>query len=332
MDRFAHGGLDEPPRARQDKAMGRPLRTTAGGLIYHVLNRANRRATLFEGADEYAAFLRTLAEAQREHPMRLLAYCVMPNHWHLVVWPERDRELSRFVGWLTLTHTQRRHAARGTAGSGHLYQGRFKSFPVEADDHLLVVCRYVERNAVRAGLVARAADWPWGSLYQRGHGPAAGRPALAESPVPWPPAWAAWVDTPQTAAEEAALRRCVRRGRPFGGSGWVEQTVTAFRLGSTLRRPGRPRKPPNSAQRLLFDETVPDTNGTSLGRKCLHPSALGSKSRPMRLATSHVAQAGEVSFLGRRALGAPAPRSRRPRNVKPAKHLRLKEVPFVPDT
>jgi putative transposase len=252
--------LDRSAPDQQDKVMGRPLRTTIGGLVYHVLNRANRRAALFAGADEYAAFLRTLAEAQQEHPMRLLAYCVMPNHWHLVVWPERDRELSRFVGWLTLTHTQRRHAARGTVGSGHVYQGRFKSFPVEADDHLLVVCRYVERNAVRAGLVARAAEWPWGSLYQRvrGAGAEADRPMLAEPPVPWPQGWAAWVDSPQTAAEEAVIRRCMRRGRPFGRSGWVEHTVAAFGLGSTLRRPGRPRKAPNPAQRLLFDETVPD--------------------------------------------------------------------------
>src|SRR5262249_15619736 len=134
-------------------AMGRPQRTQAGGLVYHVLNRANRRAQMFNHDGDYAAFLRTLADAQAEHPMRLLAYCVMPNHWHLVLWPEQDRRLSPFVGWLTLTHTQRWHAYRRSAGSGHLYQGRFKSFAVEADDHLLALCRYVERNALRAGLV-----------------------------------------------------------------------------------------------------------------------------------------------------------------------------------
>jgi putative transposase len=166
--------------------MGRPLRTTAGGLVYHALNRANRRATLFEQADDYAAFLRVVREGQQLHPVRLLAYCLMPNHWHLVAWPEQDRELSRLVGWVTVTHTQRWHAQRGTAGSGHLYQVRFKSFPVTADAHLLVVCRYVERNALRAGLVARAEDWPWGSLYQREQGAQEDRPELAAPPVPLP--------------------------------------------------------------------------------------------------------------------------------------------------
>jgi putative transposase len=121
-----------------------------------------RRAPLFGEPGDYEAFLRVLAEAQAEQPMRVLAYCLMPNHWHLVLWPEKDRELSRFAGWLTLAHTQRWHAFGGTVGSGHVYQGRFKSFPVEADAHVLMVCRYVKRNALRAGLVARAEDWPLG--------------------------------------------------------------------------------------------------------------------------------------------------------------------------
>jgi putative transposase len=234
--------------------MGRPLRTAAGGLIYHALNRANRRAALFDGPGDYAAFVQAMAEAQAEHPVRLLAYCVMPNHWHFVLWPEHDRTLSRFVGWLTLTHTQRWHARRGTVGSGHLYQGRFKSFPVEADEHVLVVCRYAERNALRAGLAARAEDWPWGSLYQRLHPGEPGRPLLSEPPLPLPRDWVEWVNRPLTAAEEGAVRHCVRRGQPFGSGAWVEQTVAAFGLAPTLRRPGRPRRRGNASQRLLFDE------------------------------------------------------------------------------
>src|SRR5215471_15712591 len=110
--------------------MGRPCRTQAAGIVYHVLNRANGRAALFPDAADYAAFVGLLAEAQAEQPMRLLFYCLMPNHWHLVPWPEEERCLSAFVASLTLTHTQRWHAARGTTGSGHLYQGRFKSFPI----------------------------------------------------------------------------------------------------------------------------------------------------------------------------------------------------------
>ena len=196
--------------------MGRALRITVGGFVYHALNRANRRATLFHGPDDYAGFLQVLAEAQREQPMRLLAYGIMPNHWHLVLWPMHDRDLSRFVSWVTLTHTQCFHARHGTVGSGHLYQGRFKSFPVEGDEHLLILGRYVERNALRAGLVGRAEAWPWGSLYQRERGDGAGRPALAVPPVPWPAGWLDWVNQPQTVAEEEAIRKCSRRGRPYG--------------------------------------------------------------------------------------------------------------------
>src|ERR1700693_3939953 len=127
--------------------MGRALRAAAGGLVYHALNRAKGRRTRVEKPADYEAFERVLSEAQGEHPVPLLAYCVMPNHWHLVVAPVRDGDLSRFLGWVTLNYTQRWAARRHTTGSGHLYQGRFKSFAVEADEHFLTVCRYVERNA-----------------------------------------------------------------------------------------------------------------------------------------------------------------------------------------
>src|ERR1700731_45003 len=118
----------------------------------------------------------------------------MTNHWHLLLWPEQDGTLSPFVGWLTMTHTQRWHAYRGTVGSGHLYQGRFKSFVVEADEHLKTVCRYVERNALRAGLVKHAEAGAWGSLRQRQSGAEEGWPALTAGPLALPQDWTAWVN------------------------------------------------------------------------------------------------------------------------------------------
>src|SRR5687768_11549777 len=105
--------------------MGRPLRAAAGGHVYHALNRANARLRIFFTDDDYAAFERVLAEGVARFDTRLCAYCLMPNHWHLVLWPRADGELSAFVRWVTLTHTQRWHARRRNAGSGHLYQGRF---------------------------------------------------------------------------------------------------------------------------------------------------------------------------------------------------------------
>jgi putative transposase len=146
--------------------MGRPHRAAEGGYVYHVLNRANARMTIFEHDGDYEAFERVLLEAVERTEMRLLAYCLMPNHWHLMVWPRKDGELSRFVGWLTLTHTQRWHAHRGSAGAGHVYQGRFKSFPIQEDDHLWTVGRYVERNPLRANLLRCAEQWRWSSLFR----------------------------------------------------------------------------------------------------------------------------------------------------------------------
>ena len=123
--------------------MGRPLRASEGGWVYHVLNRATARLPIFEKPADYEAFERILAEGVERYEMRLLAYCLMPNHWHLLVWPQADGDLSRFMAWVTLTHTQRWHAHRGSAGTGHVYQGRFKSFPVQEDEHFYTVCRYV---------------------------------------------------------------------------------------------------------------------------------------------------------------------------------------------
>ena len=154
------------------RGMGRALRIAAGGFAYHVLNRANARMRIFDKPKDYEAFERILADAVRRVKMRLLAYCVMPNHWHLVVWPREEGDLSTFVGWLTLTHTQRWHAHRHSVGSGHVYQGRFKSFLVESDEYLWTVCRYVERNALRAGLCERAEEWRWSSLWRREFGDA----------------------------------------------------------------------------------------------------------------------------------------------------------------
>jgi len=220
--------------------MPRGSRHAPGGLVYHALNRAVARLPLFQKEGDYAAFERILDEALVEHPTRLLAYCVMPNHWHLVVWPERDGELTAFVRWLTHTHAMRWHAHYHTGGTGHLYQGRFKTFPIEADTHLHTVLRYVERNPLRANLVARAENWRWSSLGRRQAGDPAIETVLHPWPIVRPSNWLAVVNEPQTAGELAAVRRAVVRGNPYGTPDW--QTTIAGRLGlqSTLRPRGRP--------------------------------------------------------------------------------------------
>jgi putative transposase len=219
--------------------MPRRLRHAAGGYVYHVLNRAAGRATLFAKPADYGAFRKVLVEAHDWLPMRLLAYSLMPNHWHLVLWPAEDGDLSEYMRWLTVTHTQRWHAHYHTEGTGPLYQGRFKAFPIAEDEHLLTVVRYVERNPLRANLVTSAAQWRWSSLGQVAFGLAG--PPLDAGPVPRPGNWVEYVEAAQTEAELAAIRRSVSRGAPFGAEGWQKQTAEALGLQSTLRPRGRPK-------------------------------------------------------------------------------------------
>jgi putative transposase len=172
--------------------------------------------------------------------MRLLAYCIMPNHWHLVVWPRHDGDLSRFMNWLTLTHTQRWHQHRHTVGEGHVYQGRFKSLPVETSEYLLTVCRYVERNPVRTGLVERVEQWRWSSAGQRG----AAQLTIpqGERPMEQPVDWLDWVNEGEPHEQVHAVRRSVTKGQPYGSEPWIAQMVTQWNLGATLRDRGRPKK------------------------------------------------------------------------------------------
>jgi putative transposase len=142
---------------------------------------------------------------------------------------------------LTTTHVRRWHRHRHSDGRGHLYQGTYKSFPVQDDAHFLTVARYVERNALRANLAQRAEAWQWGSCWRREHGSPQERGILSEWPVPRPADWLGWVNEPQTETELAALRESVRRGRPFGGPDWQARTAEALRLQFTFRRRGRPK-------------------------------------------------------------------------------------------
>ena len=216
--------------------MPRTLRASRGGYCYHVLNRGNGRARVFHKDGDYAAFVKLLKEADERTPIRLLAYCLMPNHFHLVVWPPHDGDLSDYMKWLMNAHVRRYQ--RHYRSSGHIWQGRFKAFPIEQDEHLLIVLRYVERNALRANLVERAQDWGWSSLYGGdGEGP-----MLDAGPVRRGRQWLDYVNEPQTEAEVKRLRESVQRGRPFGQEAWLTKTAAELGLEASLRPRGRPRK------------------------------------------------------------------------------------------
>jgi putative transposase len=215
-------------------------RNAPGGLVYHVLNRANGRLRLFKNDDDFLAFERVLLLAHRRTSIRILDWCVMSNHWHLVLWPEGDDELTTFVRWLTLTHAQRWKHAHAAVGHGHLYQGRFKSFPIEQDEHLLTVLRYVERNPVRAGLVRRSQQWRWGSCHVRQNRAHELYPLLSAWPVSRPSRWLQTVDLPQSESEEKMVKLCIARNRPAGSDTWTQRMAKALTLDYTLRPRGRP--------------------------------------------------------------------------------------------
>ena len=227
--------------------MPRLPRPVADGLIYHALNRGNNRAAVFHSAADFAAFLGALAQTRERYPFMLFGYCLMTNHFHLLLAPGPGQSISRILQSLTVAHTWHYHKRRG--GSGHVWQGRFKSPVIQDDDHLLVVLRYIEANPLRAGMVKAAGDYRWSSFGYHGLGkpdellgvlPAWER--LGRSDAVRQTAWHKWVHTPLTEKELAAVRRSVVSGRPFGAAKWVERTAVALGLSLTQRPRGRPRK------------------------------------------------------------------------------------------
>ena len=209
------------------------------GHIYHVLNRGALRQTLFSSEAAYDDFDSLICESLLNVPLPILTYTLMPNHWHFAVRPNTKEELSEFFQYLASTHAKRFRARTFSRGDGHVYQDRFKSFPVEGDGHFLCVCRYIERNALRAHLVLRAEDWRWCGLWQRLNG--CDEHLTSNWPVARPENWVERVNQPLTQGELNGIRKSVRRGTPFGNAEWVEQTARNLGLEHSLRALGRPR-------------------------------------------------------------------------------------------
>jgi putative transposase len=220
--------------------MPRQPRFCPSGLCYHVLNRGVARLALFENTGDYEAFTEVLAEAIRHEPLPIIAYCLMPNHWHFVVRPFRDDQVSNFFRWLTHTHTMRWHASHQTTGTGHLYQGRFKAFPIQEETHLTAAIRYVERNPVRANLCQLAEQWKYGSAWHRVNKTFFSTHMLGAWPIPIPSCWLDHVNQAQTASELDAIRTSVTRGSPLGREAWVSQAAARLNIGHTIRPRGRP--------------------------------------------------------------------------------------------
>ena len=219
--------------------MPRTARVDIANYPYHVINRAVMRLEIFDKASEYQQFQELLEKSLEETDMQLLAYVIMSNHWHLLLYPKKDGDLGRFMHHLTNAHTRKVKSQTKTIGTGPLYQGRYKSFVIQDDTHLLTVLKYIERNPVRAGVVKKVQDWRWGSAWERIHN---SKSFLSESPTRLPKDYIQWVNTPEQSELLSTIRSSVNKGRPYGGDKWIDMTVKQFGLEQTLRSPGRPRK------------------------------------------------------------------------------------------
>ncbi|MCK5563905.1 MAG: transposase [Planctomycetes bacterium] len=222
--------------------MPRVKRITKGGIAYHVLNRANGRLRIFKRDLDFIAFENILAEGIARFGMRLCGYCIMSNHWHLLLWPLDDDTMVNFMRWITLTHTQRWHASHGTVGIGHVYQGPYKSFPIQSNWRYLKAMQYIEANPIRAGLVDNAADWQWSSFIHR-IGAGTAKPfKLDPGPVPLSQNWSQLVNQPFEQDHADELANCINKGSPYGQKEWTAEIAEQLNLQSTLRSRGRPRK------------------------------------------------------------------------------------------
>jgi putative transposase len=217
--------------------MPRTARASVGGILYHALNRGNRREAVSHQPADYEAFVEAIADATRRLPVDLFGSCLLPNHFHLVPRPVADGDLGRWMRRLLTAHARRYH--RHSRTSGHVWQGRFKAFPIQDEDHLATAPRYVERDAPRAEPVSRAEHWSWSSSPGR----LAGDPLLWRGePSPRGAAWLDRVDAPLAAGDLQRLRTSIARESPFGTEAWTRRTAEQLGLESTLRPRGRPKK------------------------------------------------------------------------------------------
>jgi len=221
--------------------MARQPRIDLEGYVYHIINRASGRVPIFKTDKDYFLFEKVLEEAVEKYNMRVLAYCIMPNHFHLALYPRQDGDVQKFTGWLTKTHTQRWHVAHDTVGHGHLYQGRYKSFIVNTDEYYLILMKYIEQNPLRAGLVKRSKDWKWGSLHIRLNGAVKKKKILHSWIIDEPNNYIEEVNILPDKKELNEVRKSVLKGVPLGGEKWRDELILKMNLAHTTRGVGRPK-------------------------------------------------------------------------------------------
>ena len=219
--------------------MPRGRRNFIDGAYYHVVNRGNGKQQIFHSASDYRAFVSWVIQGKNKHNIHLHAFCLMPNHFHLVLQPKIGKSLSKYMHWIMDKHIHNHRKIHDTVG--HIWQGAYGDFIIQGDEHYITVLRYVEGNPVRATLTKSASDWVWSSHRER-IGFSSGGKFLDDGPLSLPNDWKTFVDTPLMAKELEKIRNSVKRGAPYGDKKWQEATAERLGIFNTIRPRGRPPK------------------------------------------------------------------------------------------
>jgi len=217
--------------------MPRIARGLVDNFVYHVLNRGNNKQKIFRKEQDYKAFVNLMMEAKRYYPIKILAYCLMPNHFHMILMPVQAEHLSKWMQWLMTSHVRRYHRHYET--SGHIWQGRFKSFIIQTDEHLITAMRYVDANPVRSGLVNSADNWAWSS-HREILGKSV-RNLVDSAPIDLPEDWGKYVNDSMDKAEIERIRQSIRRQSPYGSLIWQSTICKNLGLEHTIKPIGRPK-------------------------------------------------------------------------------------------
>jgi putative transposase len=215
--------------------MPRVARIQTAGTYFHILNRANSKLKIFRKQIDYEEFIQLIIESLEKYKIDIYAYILMPTHWHIICSAQVDGEISRWMAWLQMMHTRSWHRRYKTIGRGHFYQGRYKSFIIQEDVYFLQVCRYVERNALRAGLVLKAEDWKWSSLFPEN------KVKISNWPISKPKNYLGFVNENITNLELESIRESIVKNKPYGEIKWVKQVAKINNIEQSLRKPGRQR-------------------------------------------------------------------------------------------
>ena len=221
--------------------MARLARVVVPGYPHHVIQRGNRGEQTFFGAGDYQAYIALMAEWCEYWGVAIWAYCLMPNHAHLIAVPEDEQGLRRAIGEAHRRYT--RHVNFREGWRGHLWQGRFASFVMD-EEHLLAAARYIERNPVRAKIVRKPHRYRYSSA--RAHLEGRDDRLVTVSPLlAMIPDWSSFLGSAIDPEEQEVLRRHERTGRPLGSKRFVGKLERLLGRSLHPRRGGRPPKKKN---------------------------------------------------------------------------------------